>query len=84
MSEEEKKKMDADRMAYDFFAGVLEGKPLEQAKKDAVEKEQIRSNPLRSQYAVGDEVETPRGLMYVWGYYPDGTPDVRDERPPKK
>ena len=83
LSKEEKKKMDADRMTYDFFAGMAEGVEPEKAKADAVTNEQIRTNPDRSKYSVGDSVNTPLGLMYVHGYYPDGEPDVRPEKPNK-
>lgn len=76
-------KMDADRMTYDFFEGLSQGKNPDEAKIEALEKEQIRTNPNRSKYSVGQEIDTPIGKMYVWGYYEDGEPDVRKEKPPK-
>ena len=82
-TKEEKKQMNTDRMSYDFLAGIADGKDPEKAKADAVDNEQIRVNPDRSSYSVGDEVDTPLGLMYVHGYYPDGEPDVRPEKPNK-
>ena len=82
-TEEEKEQMNADRMSYDFLAGVADGVDPEKAKATAITNEQIRTNPSRSAYSFGDEVDTPLGLMYVHGYYPDGEPDVRPEKPNK-
>jgi len=72
-----------NRMITDFNKAMADGKSPEEAKEVAVDNEQIRTNPDRSKYSVGDSVNTPLGLMYVHGYYPDGEPDVRPEKPNK-
>lgn len=70
-------------MTFNFFKNMVEGKDPEEAKELAIESEQIRTNPNRTKYSIGDTVDTPIGTMYVWGYYEDGEPDVRKEKPRK-
>lgn len=67
-----------------FLEQVIQGKEPEEAKREAIDQQNIKNNPSRTEYAIGDMVETPMGTMYVWGYYDDGEPDVRKEKPPRK
>ena len=78
---ETRAKFSGERLVYDFFKGLVDGKDPEVAKQEAITNEQIKTNPNRTKYSIGDVVETPLGTMYVWGYYEDGEPDVRKEKP---
>lgn len=75
---------DDNDTAKEFAKDIIAGKEPEQAKKDAIEFHQIKTNPDRTKYSYGEPVITPRGTMYVWGHYEDGEPDVRLERPPER
>ncbi|MEA3347284.1 MAG: hypothetical protein U9Q21_04285, partial [Candidatus Auribacterota bacterium] len=70
-------------IAYNYLKKISEGQDHEQAKEESMAEEQMRATPERTQYSIGDMVDTPRGPMYVWGYYDDGEIDVRFEKPKK-
>jgi hypothetical protein len=70
-------------MVYDFFKNILDGDDVEKARKKAIDDSQIRNNPDRTKYMIGDSVETPLGLMYVWDHFPDGSPKLAKEKPPE-
>lgn len=69
------------KMVFSMMSAIAGGTKPEQAKTDAIVEEQVDKNPDRTKYTKGDMVDTPQGPMYVWGYYDDGDPDVRKEKP---
>ena len=71
-----RKKKSVDVM-NDYVNSVESGKTPEAAKQEAIEKEQIRSNPNRSKYTVGQVFENPMGTFEVIGYDFDGEPILR-------
>ena len=73
--------LSGEKILFDYLTKVNDGKEHETAKDEAVAEEQIRSNPDRTKYSIGDLVETPMGPMYVWDFFDDGEPDVRPEKP---
>lgn len=75
---------DTGGILYKFVSLLNGGRGVDEAKQDAIESERIQANPESAKYSYGDEVTTPLGIMYVWGYYDDGEPDVRKTRPPKQ
>jgi len=80
----DKSEYNKNEITKGFFEQIINGKDPEEAKAIAIDEQNIKENPLRTEYSIGDLVDTPMGTMYVWGYYDDGEPDVRLEKPPKK
>lgn len=72
-------------MADLFFTKLSKVNPedpiaVQNAIKSTIEAHQTKKNPNRAKYLIGEAIQTPRGLVEVYGYDNDGEPLVKDKK----